>query len=341
MTGSRERNATLDFVRGSLVLVMVAYHGVSVGVGAGLLCGADAVITALTFVSHAFVFLAGGMCGWHYAPRWAASPGTVRRRLLVRAGKLLLLVAALNALRVLLLGADAWAAAREEAGSVLALVGRVLWTGEGELVSFEILYFIALVLLLFGLVGRLRAWAWAAAALALLPFSGPGAIPMRLFFGVAGVAAGIALGGTSATRWLERARPVALLAPIGIVAVQAWGRAGLASLGLGLPWQRLLMLFEILLWCGSAAGIAGLVCGSRPAGWVVSLGRNPLLGYIVQMFFIVAAWTLLARLGIGEWAGYAAGVAACAGFLVALVRGLEWARSRAAWVDRCYAAVFE
>lgn len=93
------RDETLDFVKGSLVLVMVLYHWLNYFVTLDW-----DVYRYLRFLTPSFILITGFLVSHVYLARYSCDGSRVRRRLVQRGMKLLLLFVVLNVLGEIVLG---------------------------------------------------------------------------------------------------------------------------------------------------------------------------------------------------------------------------------------------
>ena len=136
-----DRDIDLDIVKGFLVVGMVLFH-----VGTFSIVSSQwkhlAIGVLLSFVSGSWVFLAGYVVGYHYAPRYRTNRAQIARRLVSRGLKILLLFMVVNTLIYLAgLAKSSWSLSLDHMTTVVL-------RGGGNLSSFEILVGIGLLLLL-------------------------------------------------------------------------------------------------------------------------------------------------------------------------------------------------
>jgi hypothetical protein len=82
-----------DFVKGTLVLVMIVYHSLNIVASATF-----EEVRYVRFISGSFIFISGFMLSRFIGPAFRTSPAAVSRRLVARGIKLVLIVAILNLL---------------------------------------------------------------------------------------------------------------------------------------------------------------------------------------------------------------------------------------------------
>ncbi len=279
LTSPKSRNEDLDFLKGCLVIVMVAYHAASTSRDLSL---DKAVTLALPFIHSAFLVVVGFLGGYHYWHQARQQLATVRARLLFRAGKLMLLFAACNAaLAIAGLGID-----RNDIMAILTdrrmFATHFLW-GISECFAFEILVYIAEFLCLAALVVGYPAMVGALlGAIVLLAVIVGGNTLLFLALGALGMGIGMAasegrLGAWD--RWLRQA-----WAPIlAVLAVDVLTRSGHefpSSNLIKLPVRSL----ETVLWFYAFIGLRDRF-GSCTA-WLTLLGRYTLFAYLLQMLLL-------------------------------------------------------
>ncbi len=146
------RDPALDFIKGVLVVAMTAYH-------AGTLFIVDAAAKSfvvgivLDFVSGSWVFLSGLLVSSWYRGRFSVDPKAVTLRLWRRAVKLLALFFILNAVIY------HYHLIPHPTDSLdITTVRKILWHGDAELSSFEVLVGIGYTLALAPVVLWLGTW---------------------------------------------------------------------------------------------------------------------------------------------------------------------------------------
>jgi peptidoglycan/LPS O-acetylase OafA/YrhL len=87
------RDVAFDFVKGSLVLIMIVYHSLNIVASATF-----EEIRYIRFISGSFIFVSGYMLSRFIGPTFRSNPAAVSRRLFVRGVKLVLIVVTLNLL---------------------------------------------------------------------------------------------------------------------------------------------------------------------------------------------------------------------------------------------------
>jgi hypothetical protein len=137
---SSGRNKNLDFVKGWLVIGMVAYHVASYSNIAGH-GDYHAITSLLSFISGSWIYISGAIIATYYAEKCIRNWNSVAYRLFTRGIKLLAIFLVLNIILIEL----GWSSLGKEYS--LSTLYRVLVPGTGE-ASFEILIGISYVLLI-------------------------------------------------------------------------------------------------------------------------------------------------------------------------------------------------
>jgi len=281
-TYNAERDPSLDFVKGLLVLGMIAYHaGVSfipdTRVRSILLDG------LLNFVSGSWVFICGLIITTHYHSRFQTEARDVSIRLWVRAVKLILLFSVLNLL-VILLGV-------RPSSELLnhTTLAKVFIHGDGKLSSFGILLGIGYVLLLGPLFLAFRMTGVAVSIMAIVTeeylVQTGHVIPGNYWIVLCGLA-GMTIG---ATIWPSFVKVICVIPHkrwmLILMALSAVGAYYAVSIG----WSVNRGHLPVYLW-GVAGVLAALYLShgwfvSMPTinGWLRLVGRYSLISYLFQM----------------------------------------------------------
>lgn len=314
------RMPELDYVKGALVLIMVLYHWLNYFVPLD-----SFGYRYLRFLTPSFIFITGFLVGRVYYPR--RQDARVPRRLLVRGGKLLALLVALNAAKWALASATTW--------------GDVVWAlllgnaQEGATVSFAVLAPIAYLLVAAaGLLPLLRRWpvtlhAVAAAVLAAnlaLAWLGQGVANLELV-GIGLLGASLGSIQSQAIELFGRRPGVALAAYAGYLAgITMWDAV------------YALQIVGVFLSVAALAEAGRRGKGALQAG-IVELGKYSLLGYIGQIAVLQGLRRVLDP--AGGWVA-PAGIALVAGLGLTIlgVWVVDRLRQRMTLADRVYGAVF-
>lgn len=328
------RDSTFDQLKGLLVLLMVAYHVLSIASTAP----AES-FRYIRFISGSFIFISGYVISHFMLADFRASPRVATVRLIKRGLKIVLLFTALNlALRSSGFGNAeklALGAAREP-----AQLAWVYLTADPRLASFIILLPIGYLLVaapaILALALAQRRTRTVAAALLLIALV-LGAIPAVtdisanvefMLVGLIGLSTGLLFGGP------KRARaPNALAAAVGVV-VSVWLTAQLGTTVSGYA-------IGIALLLGSAAALVVALPQIAPVeATLTALGRYSLICYIAQIAIIQAVFKATASQRWDAAAPVTALGIATALLLVALCVALDTVRRESALADRSYRLVF-
>jgi hypothetical protein len=325
---ARAREASLDFVKGALVMVMVLYHWLNYFVG--LDWGG---YKYLRFLTPGFIFITGYLISHAYLARFSYDDPRLHRRLWWRGTKLLVLFVVLNIL------VDQTPAGRlhltSSAAAAFAAARGAFLLGDGW-AAFDILVSIAYLLLLAPLVlltsQRLHVSVSAIAVVAVIVVAGWSLTGWSnphlemLSVGVLGLAAGIR---TSRLETVLRSPVVLALSYVMYTAaITIWNEI--------FPLQVVSVVLSLLLIhvIASSWGTNGAIQAS-----VIRMGQYSLFSYIVQIAILqllrvafravpLAGFTTLAPLALALIA------------TVLAVEGAAFLRARSAVLDRTYRVVF-
>ena len=323
------RNPGLDFVRGVLVLAMLAYHVGSFFIADRYLLSKVTGL-ALSFVSGSWVFLSGLLVSYAYERAFPEVRREVAVRFLVRGIKLLGVFVALNLCIVALALPPASSTKRD-----FTTLGAALLYGGGEESSFEILVGIAYVMIL----SPLLLWARSAGRLlsvmlvsAGIWYSiGGGVIPPNLWLvlcGLAGISGGYVLRTPAFTRLESDAglRSAALACTVA-VALAHYVLLGFYDFGRN----------DLHVYLLGVVSIVSAIYFSYPwmtAGTVMErgirlIGRHSLACYIGQMAIL---WSLrlsasALQVSFGYWSGLALSLSVMIVMIVLLDRAMERSES--------------
>jgi hypothetical protein len=292
-----ERDPALDFLKGFLVLGMIAYH-------AGVSFIPDTHIRSLLlnglldFVSGSWALVCGLIITTHYRARFQVEAHDVSKRLWVRAAKLILLFSVLNLL-VIMLGV-------RQASQLfdLTTLAKVFVYGDGRLTSFGILLGIGYVILLGPWFLSFRTAGVAASMIAIVSEE----VVVRMGYAVPGnlwiVFCGLAGMTIGATIWPGFMRAVR------VNSLQRWMTTGIvlsaatAYYVVSIGWNLNRSDMPIYLW-GVASIVAALYLSygwfsSMPTvrTWLQLLGRYSLISYLLQMALIRLAFSAQSSLAV-------------------------------------------
>ncbi len=333
---SSARSPELDIIKGGLVVIMLLYHCTD----RDFFPFTECLRSRIHFIHFAFLGISGFLCGYHYANREAATLGSAQRRLTVRAGKLLLLFLLTN-LALCLAGQGATLAAwRNASAGWQVLFLNLVVSVNGSLVSFEILYLIALFLLTAGCLLRIgRNGIWLLPALATSVVYLPGTTSLFMGFGCLAMWAGMLLRAAPGFTATAACGHRLLLAP-GLLAIHLAVSPALSS-SVGRGWIVPFYAAETCLWGLSFLAVARFTPGPWAGNVLSTLGRYTLLAYLVHL--------PLARILLRVWPSDNRGTNAA--FIAVLLISISatyltilfvaYARKRFPTSDRFYRAVFE
>lgn len=152
-TQCTNRNSDIDTIKGMLVFLMLAYHCASMG--KNTYPELRAVTHVIDPIHYAFILISGYICGWHYLPRSRISLKTTRRRLRVRAGKIMAIFMTVNLILYVTGIIYSYEMLKNSVNSFDAVMQNLVLSMSGKLAAAEILFYIALFLLVASLlVGR-------------------------------------------------------------------------------------------------------------------------------------------------------------------------------------------
>lgn len=323
------RVASLDFVKGTLVLLMVLYHWLNYYVG--LQWGG---YRYLRFLTPSFIFITGFLVSHVYLERYSYKDPRLHFRLARRGLKLLLLFIGLNVIAEQTVGGRFVLSGSDPAG-LLAAADAILVKGTGR-AAFDILVPIAYFLLLTPVVlvisSRLRIPLFALAAVAIMVTTLAEMgwdNPHLEMLSIALV--GLAVGARRYARIVG-----ALRAPVVLVPVYLIYLATIARWNTPFPLQAIGVCLSLLLIdaCAIACGAEGMIQRA-----VVRMGQYSLLAYIAQ---IIALQLLRRTLSGVPMAGLAAVIPLLLTLAMTLVAVelVAALRERSAVVDRVYRLVF-
>lgn len=322
------RDLNLDFVKGTLVIVMVVYHAMN------YFTNVDASYYGyLRFINGSFVFLAGYVVSTFYDEKYGADGWQLLKRLTWRGIKLLVLFTALN-LAISALGVTSYQSVEFGTAGYLANVTEIYGSGNGKLMAFQILIPISYVLLVAPLYFTSRWFRDPLVVVTLIfafTYSFLDLAAPNLFFlliGLVGLSVGIML--KSRTVPAIRSRVVII---IGISLCAVVGNA-LSSNVLTYSIGVLLML-KLIYDGATLIDARGLT-----KRMTVVLGQYSLVCYVAQIVFLFALYRILSK---PQWSlGYELGLV-IVGTCFALLGGcllLTHCRRNSLVVDRAYRSVF-
>ncbi len=323
------RDASLDAVKGVLVLVMVAYHVMSIASSGG-----DERFQFIRFVSGAFIFVTGFVATRYALARFEADPRAVARAHVVRGIKVVLLFAALN-LAIAFSGFGNPHKGHLDPTHFVESAATIFLAGDGKRTSFAILlpigYLLVVAPAVMAAFTRGPTWspfALLAAALAVTSRTALADHWPNIDFVMIGLA-GMALGTPAlSARWFDvgalRGAPWVTVFALVVALTGLYGTEG--------------VLYVL--------GVAAIVKLVRDAvrttspGPLVLLGRYSLFAYVVQIVCIHVLFRLFGgqRWHVGTEVLALGLVSAAATWATCVV--VDRLRRRSPLVDRAYRHLF-
>jgi hypothetical protein len=329
-TAAGARIAHFDFVKGTLVLLMVLYHWLNYYIG--LQWGG---YRYLRFLTPSFIFITGFLVSHVYLKKYSYDDPRLHRRLVWRGLKLLLVFIGLNVLIEFTLGGRLGLRSLDPS-TLLAAADLVFVKGNG-LAAFDILVSIAYFLLLVPVVllvsTRLRIplpalSAVAVIAVAILGATGRSSAHLEML-SIASV--GLAAGAYRHLRIGAALRAPALIGPLYLIYLAA------------ITWWNTPFLVQVVGVCLSLLLIDAIAIAAGADGVIqrriIQLGQYSLFSYIAQ----IAALQVLRRI---FWGLPLLGSGSFIPLLLALAMTVVACeltarlRARSSFVEQAYRAVF-
>jgi hypothetical protein len=332
----KRRNRELDLAKGGLVLIMVLYHCASVSDSGQL----DLVRQKIHFIHSAFLIISGFLCGIHYHPLAMISPSDVRKKLLRRGFKLIaIFLVATGVFHALGLSHGPRTLAEISSDAGLFMRHFVL-TMDGRYVAFEILWYIAVFMLIcVPFIALPRVLPVFLIVLVVLPQLVAGLTAEFIAFGAVGMLAGVLAHRGWFTVWTSISRRFWMLFPLLVIVNLVWFAP---TRWPGGPVSGVLLRsIESLAWFYTFAFVLSRV--SRPAGLpdaVVLLGKYTLFAYLLQMPCARLVRMVLVRAGLSGFTYYLVAVGLVGVGTWLLVKIANSGRSSYAWFDRVYRVCF-
>jgi hypothetical protein len=181
------RNHVIDFTKGSLVATMVAYHTLNYFV-----YGYNIAYAYIGFVTQAFIFYSGFMCGTLYFNKFTINQEIVYRRLTLRGLKLIILWFILNIVIHSLLTKNF---NNQDLGLDLFLnnIFSIFITGDDRISRFAILLPIGYVLLISAPILTLHKFKYVLYSLLIIFFLIVSICEISLFFNLTCILSGISV----------------------------------------------------------------------------------------------------------------------------------------------------
>lgn len=337
-TSGTQRVASLDYLKGVLVLLMVVYHAMYAVRGLAPQNALAWIAISLHFLHFAFLFVTGFLCGFHYLPKAQAGERKINGRLLWRGVKLYGIFACSNGLLLLLgLGTD-WETLRGLGGTPAAFVSNVVLSIPGKVFAYEILGYIAFYLMVCSLT--LSRWSGVIGMLLLAVAVGLINAPFFsfLFVGFVGQTLGakVALSGAGSIenrlwslRWLGQllfvvSRPLVVL-------------AYMSARGLT---EVIVVVVDIMLWWWGVA-----TCTSDPNSRLSRqlgvLGRYTLFAYLFQMPIVHILARMVPYVHLHWLTLYVAIIIVTTAITVAVVLAVDFTKHRSRKFRNAFVAIFE
>ena len=328
---AQSRLVAIDFVKGTLVLVMVLYHWLNYFIGLQW-----AGYRYLRFLTPAFILVTGFLVSKVYLQKYSYAHPELRRRLVARGSKLLVLFVALNVVADQAVGPGVyldWAKADE----TLTIAKAVFVSGTGRAAAFDILVSIAYFLLIAPVV------LWAADRLRT-PFS---------------VFAAIAIAGTVLAERIGAGNTHLELLSIGLIGLAAGVRPArqydpkrgslvllLVAYGgylLAITRWNVLFPLQVIGVCLNVFAIYSIALIVGPTGQlqrtVIRLGEYSLVAYLVQIVALQALRISLQRTPL-DGTGVLVPLLLAVALTVCSVEFTHALRMRSNICDKAYKVVF-
>ncbi|MBI5848249.1 MAG: hypothetical protein HZB31_09940 [Nitrospirae bacterium] len=335
------RNADLDVVKGMLVVVMLLYHSASVAEGSHYWQAIQWIPKRIAFIHFAFLIISGFLCGWHYLPKVEKEPGKVRQRLRKRGFKIIGLVIGLNFILYSLGVGHRLDALIKAIASPGGLMRNLVISVNGSLVSFEILYYIGLLLLAASmLLGRVNVWLLLGLTMGMLIVGPAKGVTMVVGLGLFGMVIGMmTIQGRFEDIWsmLENTRGIPVVIIFGLYQL-LYNDIHYIMKYIGKLW--IAYSIDALLWFLLFVFFFKLIPGSLNH-FIRLLGRYTLFGYILQMLIIRIVYMFIRRFDIPGYAYYGISIVVSGMLLVLCTLTLERLRNRSHTINNAYRMVME
>lgn len=180
-----DRDHVLDFTKGILVITMVAYHVLNY-----YLSGYHTIYAYAGYVTLAFIFYSGFVCGTIYFKKYLDNRASVYRRLMIRGLKLILLFVIVN---IIIHGLFQKNYNGQDLGLRLLFdnLASILLSGNGRIADFPVLLPIGYVLLISAPLINISKTKYIFYALLLAIFLITSILKIHLVFNLAGVLTGV------------------------------------------------------------------------------------------------------------------------------------------------------
>jgi len=322
-----ERDLSLDFVKGVLVVVMVIYHTMNY-----FSTAKPENYGYIRFVSGSFIFISGYLVATHYRKKYNINRRAVTRRLIVRGVKLLGVFTALNVL-MSIVGVENHKSVRFGFDAFIANLPITYGTGNSRITAFQILVPIAYLLMISPIVLAMQGWKKLVFC-SILILSGWYEYMGNMYFnpylvliGMFGLSFGILFDPHHQNFRIHRI--LALIVLVVSVSNMSALDQNIYSYTLGI----ILVLLSVYMLSKSMRTDGHLFSA------LVLLGNYTLLSYIAQIVFLFALYLFLRQrwdMGYETLSVFAATIL----FLFLMCLALDWLRKRNQVVDTTYRAIF-
>jgi len=337
--GEKIRNRDLDIVKGMLVLMMVVYHCASMALSANR--ELRIITNNMAFLHVSFLLITGFLCGWYYFPELKNSQRNVRKRLRVRAAKIMGVFLVLN----MMLYSSGYIFSFEKLTSSLKSINDVLdnlvISMNGDLVAVEILFYISLFLLVASiLIGRTTIPLMLALLIGASIIGCYSVTILFVAFGMVGMFFGalVAAGHLNkAWEWAKRQRglpPALLIIYLSCLPKIKWVISTMPHL------QLAIHTIESVLYFATFLTVITLFVNPLVPGVIILLGKYTLFSYLVQMLIVRVGYMVIQKMGIYGFRYYFINLLASGLILYLTVALLDKLRSRYLKIDGLYRAVF-
>jgi hypothetical protein len=285
--------------------------------------------------------ISGYLCGWHYEPELRGNSTNIRKRLATRALQIFSVFLFLNIFLYstgIALSIDRFLAEINSLGDIFS---NFLLNVNGRLAAFEILYYIAMLLILVSIIlGRFGITPLCIMILVMVLLGPSCGLTWFTTFGLTGLLGGIlANRGYFVRVWalLEQTYGLPVMIVLLLYQICVYGRWTIN----GHRSSFVLYSFEIITWSLSCVFLLRLRFTKKVGNVVALLGRYTLFAYIFQMFLIRMNNLLLSRMNIAGLHSYIVNLFVCSLTLFLLVFICDRMRQKIKAVDIAYTSIFE
>lgn len=324
-----QRQASVDFAKGALVVLMVVYHWLNYFVGVY-----GDYYSFLRFLTPSFIFITGYLISNALVAKYGAGNWVLYRRLLERGAKLLVIFTLLN-ICANLLGGRNYTGLQFGISAFTSNLYSIYVEGTGRDAIFDVLVPISYLLLVAPLLllvsGWLRAPLWLPAivgfsVILVMALNGlPNANVELMGFGFLGLGIG-SLPSARISRTLDRTVALALIYAAQCIAIAIWDIA---------YWVLAISVCAnlwLLYWLGKR-----LTSPAAVVSIVGELGQYTLFAYIFHIFVLQVLRRIL---HVSSPWGTALPFVLTLLATVGAIKLLQYARGRVGAIDRCYRFAF-